>query len=656
MDNQVEIIPYNGENQKTDNINNNPFSNNNSKYNSLNKLLFNAKKTQVNLLPFKTITTIKSIGFKNKLMNPEMNNHNQISHKKNETINNDILNLKYSFRKDKSFSFGQKNDKNIKKNYKLYISTSNKEEKNNSNYKEKNVNDKNEEKNIKTNIDKLYIINKNNKDANPQKGFSNQRNHDDRNFVPMIKRMTFNLINSGYTDISLKNWNDLKKNYIEHVKNQKLLNKYDKQNLAKSHFNSKNYRKFYFGRKNIEGLPYYYDITSTYMNRYQNKSEHNRHEILIDELCKLRAYLLKFKEKNNTEIIKDFLIKHNMPDMNKYTNYQLLQFGRFVCQEDIYKINSLLKPYMHVKDMIKDILENSENLNGKFSTFKFNSSIKNLLSNLKTNKSQPILIRTPKSPSKKIVNPHIKKNKKFYISELDYIANKNKSRDKTINNITQNEDNSNQNSLSFINSNVDEEKNVFENTKKDFNIYSQKRKEILNNIGIQIRHVFKHIDNKESYFSPLFNNNIFQDYYKINNKKIKLPKISNNIGSFYKPNKLLLSPDKNYSLNFALLFKDVSNELNNFQSNYERKFDVDIQRDVSKNLSHSKSSENLNISSDVLIKKKLEENNRLYFGKKNIKADLEEIQKKHKLTEYFALINAKNHIKDEIINDNIINY
>ena len=107
------------------------------------------------------------------------------------------------------------------------------------------------------------------------------------------------------------------------------------------------------------------------MNSYQNKSEQNRHEILIDEFCKLRAYLLKYKIENSIEVIKDFLIKHNMPNMNKYTNYQLIQFGRFICQEYIYKINSLLKPYMHIKDMINDILENSENLIEKFNTFKF---------------------------------------------------------------------------------------------------------------------------------------------------------------------------------------------------------------------------------------------------------------------------------------------
>jgi hypothetical protein len=46
--------------------------------------------------------------------------------------------------------------------------------------------------------------------------------------------------------------------------------------------------------------------------------------------------------------------------------------------------------------------------------------------------------------------------------------------------------------------------------------------------------------------------------------------------------------------------------------------------------------------------------NRLYYGKKSIKIDLDDIQKKHKLTEYIALANAKTHVKIDIINDNIL--
>ena len=153
---------------------------------------------------------------------------------------------------------------------------------------------------------------------------------------------------------------------------------------------------------------YYYDISSTYMNMYDNKSEQNRHEVLIQELCKLRAYLSKYKIENSTDVIKDFLIKHNIPNIHKYSNYQLMQFGRFVCQEDTYKMNSLLKPYMNVKDMINDILNNSENLNEKFSIIKFNPSLKNSFSDLKINKSQPFLQRQLKKiPTKKIFKPKI---------------------------------------------------------------------------------------------------------------------------------------------------------------------------------------------------------------------------------------------------------
>ena len=649
MEKQTETISVNEDKTKTENVNNAHFYHKNYNKNNMKKLLFNAKFTQVDSQPFKAITPSITQGPKIKKINKNIFNKSKLNNKKDEKSNNDILNLKYSFNKDNSFIiFQNKNNNNSKSN----TSTKIKEEKNDSISKGKNIINNKEENN-----NKIINTNKSNRNKISKKEYPHQRNHNPRNFEPVIKQPSFETMNSGYVDKSLQNWNFLKKNYIEHVKNQEILKKYEKQNLTKSQFNSNNYRKFYFGRKNVQGLPYYYDVSSTYMNSYQNKSEHNRHEILIDEFCKLRAYLLKYKIENSIEVIKDFLIKHNLPNLNKYTNYQLIQFGRFVCQEDIYKINSLLKPYMHIKDMIHDILENSENLIEKFNTFKFNSSIKNLLANIKSNKSQPVLIKTQKNSFRKIVKPEQKKNKKFYISELDYIANRSDSRNKSNNNnISQNEDDTNKNSMNYDNMFMEEEKKVFENNKKDFSLYTRKRKEILKNIGVQRKHVFKHIDSKDAYFSPLFNNNTFQKYYRKNNKKIKLPKISNNLPSFYKPNKLLLSPDKNYSLNFGLLFKDISNELNNFQCDYERKFDVDIQRDLPKTLSHSKSCENLNSNNDILIRRKLEDNNRLYFGKKNIKVDFEEIQRKHKLTEYIALINAKNHIKDEIINDNVINY
>lgn len=627
---------------------NSPKSN---KYNSRNRIVFDSKVLQFDLAPYQTLTSNqnsvhRTIQINTKILSFDQND----DFNKNDTLNDkENLNLKYTFINDYSFNIKNKTKFNkltdrLKEEQKL---------------KDKNCVDKKVGDSFTINFGETKNNNKNKK--------LKMKKQIGRNITAMIKEKNFELQYSGNTDKSLRNWNELKKNYIEHIKNQEYLKKYEKSNLDKTHFKNSSKRKYYFGRKQIQGLPYFYDTISTYMNKYQNKSEQNRHELIINELCKLRAYLIKFKIENSIDVIKDFLTKHNMPNMEKYSNYQLIQFGNFVCQDDMYKLFSLLKPYMHIKDMIKDILQNSENLNQKFSSFKYNSSIKNLLNNFKSNQSLPVYIRSRKFFSFKTHKQENTKNKKFYISELDYSMNKKDNKEKTsISNISQNEDginksknNYNMNETNDINENneinLEEEKKVFENNKKDFNKYRLKRKEILKNIGIQTKNIFKHIDNKDSYFSPLFNSKTFQKNYDNNIRKIKLPKISNHIGSYYKPNKFLLSPDKNYSMNFSLLYKDVTKELNNFQNNYEKKFDDNIQRSNFINSKNSQSCENIN-KENLLIKKKLEQNNRLYFGKKNIKADFEEIQRKQKLTEYIALINAKSHIKNELINDNVINY
>ena len=478
-------------------------------------------------------------------------------------------------------------------------------------------------------------------------------------FSPNIKKSDLEFNKSNYIDNSIKNWGEVKNKYFDHVKNQETIKKLEKENLNKKQINNK-YRKFYFGRQRIYGMPYYYDISSTYMNDYYNKSEHKRHEILIDELSKLRAYLQKYPNKNNVEIIKDFLNKHNIQNIDKLTNYQLIQLGKFVCQEDIYKINSLLKPYMNVKDMIYDILQNSLTLNNKFGEYKFKDSIEKLLKKFKIsdiNLSNNLNINKKRINSSLDINP--KNNKKFYISELDY----NDNTESLVNNINNmiNEDEK-------ITENNNEEKS--EETKEkendDFITYSKKRKEILDSIGIAINKKPDRDILKEQYISPLIKtnkNNIKKDSEisynetKINNKKvngIKLPKIKTKVLSYYKPNKLLLAPDKNYSSNFSSLLKDISGELKNFENLYKQQFDMATKRNMSvsnnnikmKPLKVSKSLKKLD---NNYIKKKIEDMNKLYYGKSNIKLELNDIQKKNKLTEYIALANAKKHINIEII-------
>ena len=488
-----------------------------------------------------------------------------------------------------------------------------------------------------------------------------------------IKKSNIELKKVEYKDKSCQNWNEITSDYLEHVKNEHILKKLENEKINKKYFN--NHRKYYFGRQKIDDLPYVYDVSSTYMNNYYNKSEHKRHEILINELCKLRAYLIQYPNAKNIDIIKDFLGKYNIQNLEKYSNYQLLQLGKFVCQEDIYKINSLLKPYLNVKDMIYDILENSVNLNNKFNGYKFNTSIDKLLNKIKSDKenNKKRIIDKIKQDRIKNKNSTIfdnrskNRNKKFYISELDYTMN---TKD---NNASNDESN-------IFEAKEDEEKNndIRNKNHKEFMIYSKKRKELLDGIGIYIdKSSFENVEKKDLYTSPLLKQNkpkrkfiYFNRRYKINNSNIlQLPKIKNQIVPYYKPNKLLLAPDKNYSSNFRLLLKDMANEIKDFEWLYHQKLDnIGKKRNLSfndnndlknknkkndKNLIHSQSCQLFN-SIDVDRIKKMEAANRLYYGKKTLKVDFGDIQKKQKLTEYIALANAKTHVINDIINENVL--
>ena len=536
------------------------------------------------------------------------------------------------------------------------------------------INKENKEKMKENNI---ITFNKNSNKSNKKNILENTE----------IKKSDIEFNKSEYKDKSCKNWDDVRNNLIQHIQNQKILKQLDNDNLNKKHFNNK--RNYYFGRHKISNLPYVYDISSTYMNNYINKSEHKRHEIIIDELCKLRAYLQKYPDVNKIDIIKDFLMKNNIQNIDKYSNYDLLQLGKFVCQDDINKINSLLKPYLHVKDMIYDILNNSTALNNKFSGYKFNTSIEKLLNKIslekntenninnklddKFNKKGTNLLLNVKNSNICAKKQKHKNNKKFYISELDYTINSNDNNESLYNNnnnsIEENKNNNEDN---------DEEKceEVKNNNHKEFIIYSKKRKELLDSIGIHINSKrYQSNENKDLYCSPLLKTNKYHysikglNFSKINKNKnyLKLPKINNKVIPYYKPNKLLLSPDKNYSSNFNLLLKDISNELKDFENKYHQKLYIIGRRNSSqsnskvlnypnknnKTLNHSQSCQLFQLN-DIERIKKMEAINRLYYGKKSIKIDLNEIQKKHKLTEYIALANAQIHIKNEIINDNVL--
>ena len=441
-----------------------------------------------------------------------------------------------------------------------------------------------------------------------------------------------------YKDKSILNWEGVKNFCMKYFKNKSK----EKKNI----FNN---RKFLFGRKNISGLPYFYDISCTYMNEYGNKSEHYRHEYIVDEINKLRSYMEK-SPKNKILIVKDFLIKHNLKDIDKLTNYKIMSLIKFFEQEDIYKVSSLLKPYLNSKDMINDILQNSQNLNHNFNNFRFDPSIKKFISNVNINNIEDDKKTNISKLEKMMEQEKIKdfnqlsKNIKFYISELmapsiqreDYLEN------------------------------VDTDEIKIAN-KKDFILYKKKRKKILESMGIFSQMNDKTVNIiKEKYISPLLQKSQYlrETKYLSKRKKSSLPNIKVNNSMKKSLQGIKIVPEKNYSSNLNLLVKDMTNELKHFEN--KQQYELNNRNEIPKINKKIRSSK-----SDLCLLKpisKKSSNNNLsqclssneidfisVIPSRNTKrVDYEDIKKSQKITEYAALVRAKKKLKSLIVkNDKI---
>ena len=113
----------------------------------------------------------------------------------------------------------------------------------------------------------------------------------------------------------------------------------------------------YFGRKLKTNIPYLFDASATFYNNYSNKSEKSRHEIVLNELNKLKAFINN-DPNNKIQIFKNFLIKFNYKNLNEITDEQILSICDFVCINDNDILFHLIKPYFKSKDIISDLINN----------------------------------------------------------------------------------------------------------------------------------------------------------------------------------------------------------------------------------------------------------------------------------------------------------
>ena len=113
----------------------------------------------------------------------------------------------------------------------------------------------------------------------------------------------------------------------------------------------------YFGRKVKTDVPCLFDVSSTFYNFYSNKSEKCRHEIVLNELNKLKAFIIN-DPKNKIHIFKNFLIKFNYKNIDEITDEQIKSICDFVCINDNDILFHLIKPYFKSKDIISDLINN----------------------------------------------------------------------------------------------------------------------------------------------------------------------------------------------------------------------------------------------------------------------------------------------------------
>jgi hypothetical protein len=424
------------------------------------------------------------------------------------------------------------------------------------------------------------------------------------------------------------------KHFINDNPDNSILN----NNKDNKKYNDKNINIGYYGRKPLDGIEIY-ETTSTYKNQYSNKSEKNRHEIILDELNKLKGYIDK-NQKEKDLFIKDFLNRHYI-DCDDQA--QLNAFENFINNFNKNQIYNLLKPYLGIKEMLLDILKEGEKIHLNINENTKNEEInKNGLSNDKIQQNNNSLINQIESNIYK--SPNIIKQNYLY-------SGKNNNRKKTL--------------LKILNYNSEKINRIKtlkignKNNIKSFDLLSTNS--YLKKIEKQKRLYYPNKDYSSNY--NLIVDDIGEELKELNNniKEEKKFKISEYLMKKNKNRK----NDKNIILNLNFSNQTPNKSIENvfitsnktFITNNkiinENNYDDKIKRNLYK-IKKKKRNNKMNFSCD---RNKYKRSNKrkitdIIINKLNLKPEkieIDEIRKKLKLTEYIVF----NHAKKKLAFDNL---
>ena len=441
--------------------------------------------------------------------------------------------------------------------------------------------------------------------------------------------------NKKYLAKTSKYYNIYKK--YKHFINDNPDNSIMSKNKDNKKYNDKNINIGYYGRKPLDGIKYY-ETTSTYKNQYSNKSEKNRHEIILDELNKLKGYIDKNKKEKDL-FIKDFLNRHYI-DCNDQA--QLNAFENFINNLNKNQIYNLLKPYLGIKEMLLDILKEGEKINSNINTNtntkseEINKKNNNCLSNDKIQQNNNILINQIESNIYK--SPYIIKqnylyskknnnNKKALLKVLNFNSEK-INRIKTLNIADKN----NLKSFDLLSTNsylkkIEKQKKLYYPNKD----YSSNYNLIVDEIGEELKELNNNIKEEKKF-------KISEYFIKKNkNRKNKKNIILNLNFSSKTPNKSI----ENVFITSNKTFINNDKILN--ENNYDDEVNKNLNKIKKKKMNRNNK---MNFSSD---RNKFQRSNKkkitdIIINKLNLKPDkieIDDIRKKLKLTEYIVFNHAK---------------
>ena len=452
-----------------------------------------------------------------------------------------------------------------------------------------------------------------------------------------------------------------------------------------------NVREGFFGQKDTYGVPYYYDTSIIYKNEYANKSEKKRHEILLNELNKLKTYLKRQPDKR-IHLIKDFLRKFHIDEIEKYNNRQFLNLSDFILNANNSTMSNALKPYLNIKNMLYDVLNNSVDINNFYSednnSKQDDKNLKEIkdISNINTSRDKNSFVHTfyNESPKKIILN-----EEKYYLSPLicrkktKNLTHSENIKPKLINksDIPMNDSNNNFCDNNNINKNNAIKKDILDlnstNSKLKYMKYQKRtffpsktfsnNKIIVKEIGKEIRDMENDYNERLKKLEMKNSENKIKNFYSTRHKSFNIEtkdklyiciKNRNNtrLNAFvpihYNFTKNFHGKMKNLNDiidNNCELLKSENNiyrerlmSLDNFCLNISDKKNKEIKPIKKKNQIHRVTKGSFDKTKNS--KNESEAIKRLYYIPTRKKFGLQEIRNRLKLTEYIVLTHAKNNI------------